>query len=114
MEWKSLFIGLLIGALIAVPLGMAHSGGFNIAERAGPRWGFGPMGGHGMGMMGYGMHGMMDEHEEMEDYMASGNFTEIHEEMEAEMEEHMGVEWEEMKETHEACERYMGIEEGEE
>ena len=112
MEWKSLFIGLLIGALIAVPLGMAQGGGFDIAEKTGPRWGFGPMGGYGMhGPMGYGM---MDEHEEMEDYMASGNFTEIHEEMEAEMEEHMGADWEWMRERHEACERYMGIEEGEE
>jgi len=105
MEWKSLFIGLLIGALIAVPLGMAHSGGFDIAEKTGPRW--------GMGMMGYGM---MDEHEEMGEYMASGDFAEIHEEMEAEMEEHareMGVDWEKMKGMHEACERYMGIEDEE-
>ena len=106
MEWKSLFIGLLIGALIAVPLGMAQGGGFDIAEKTGPRWGFGLMGGYGMGMM--------DEHEEMEDYMASGNFTEIHEEMEAEMEEHMAGNWEWMRERHEACERYMGIEEGKE
>ncbi len=116
MEWKSLFIGLLIGALIAVPLGMAHSGGFDIAEKTGSRWDFGPMGRYGMhgGMMGYGMDGMMDEHEEMEDYMAGGNFTEIHEEMEAEMEEHTAGNWEWMRERHEACERYMGIEEGEE
>ncbi|WP_232461704.1 hypothetical protein [Thermococcus pacificus] len=90
MEWKSLFIGLLIGALIAVPLGMAHSGGFDIAEKTDLRWGFGPMGGYGMhgGMMGYGM--IDDEmYAQMQDYMVSGNFTEIHEEMEAEMEEHM-------------------------
>jgi len=101
MGWKSLLIGLLIGALIAVPLGMAHSGGFDIAEKTGPRWGFGPM-------------GMMDDHEEMEDYMANGDFTEIHEDMEAEMEEHMAGNWQWMRERHEACERYMGIEEGEE
>ncbi len=30
------------------------------------------------------------------------------------MEEHMGVNWEEMKEMHEACEKYMGFEEEEE
>ncbi|NJE02862.1 hypothetical protein [Thermococcus sp. MV11] len=115
MEWKSLFIGLLIGALIAVPLGMAHTGGFETAERTGTRWGFGPMGGymHG-GMMGYGMHGMMDDemYEEMEEHMASGNFTEMHEEMEPVMEEYMarymGDGWQEM---HESCEKYMGIEE---
>ncbi|AMQ19584.1 hypothetical protein [Thermococcus peptonophilus] len=110
MEWKSLFIGLIIGALIAVPLGMAHSGGFDIAEKTGTRWGFGPMGGymHG-GMMGYGMHGMMDDemYEQMEDYMASGNFTEIHEEMEPYMNQYMGNNWAEM---HEACEKAMGIE----
>ena len=110
MEWKSLFIGLVIGALIAVPLGMAQGGGLDIAEKTGSQWGFDPMGGYGMhdGMMGYGM---MDEHEEMQNYMASGNFTEVHEEMEAEMEEHMGADWEEMRGMHEACERYMGIEE---
>ena len=102
MEWKSLFIGLLIGALIAVPLGMAHIEGFDIAGKTGPRPGFGPMGGHGMDMM--------DEHEEMEDYMAGGNFTEIHEKMEAEMEEHTAGNWEWMRERHEACERHMGIE----
>ncbi|MDV3103909.1 hypothetical protein [Thermococcus waiotapuensis] len=45
---------------------------------------------------------------------ASEDSTEIHEEMEAEMEEHMGIDWEEMKEMHEVCERYMGIEEREE
>ncbi|WP_297509815.1 hypothetical protein [Thermococcus sp.] len=104
MEWKSLFIGLLIGALIAVPLGMAQGGGFNIAEKTGPRPGFGSMRSYGMSMM--------DGHEEMEDYMAGGDFTEIHEDMEAEMKEHMGLNWEEMRERHEACERYMGIEEG--
>ncbi|KUH34563.1 hypothetical protein APY94_01760 [Thermococcus celericrescens] len=95
MEWKSLFIGLLIGALIAVPLGMAHSGGFDVAERTGTRWGFGPMGGymHG-GMMGYGMHGMMDD--------------EMYEEIEEHMAQYMGDGWQEM---HESCERYMGIEE---
>ena len=116
MEWKSLFIGLLIGALIAVPLGMAHSGGFDAAERTGTRWGFGPMGGYGMhsGMMGYGMHGMMDDemYAQMQNYMASGNFTEIHEEMESQMEpymaQYMGGDWAEM---HETCEKYMGIEE---
>ncbi len=105
MELKSLFIGLLIGALIAVPLGMAQGGGFDIAKKTGPRWGFGPR-----VMMG---HGMMNEHEEMEDHMASGNFTEIHGGMEAEMEEHTAGNREWMREMHEVCERYMGIEEGE-
>ena len=101
MEWKSLFIGLVIGALIAVPLGMAQGGGLDIAEKTGSRWGFDPMGGYGMhGPLGYGM---MNEHEEMEDYMTSGNFTEIYEEM--------GADWEEMRGMHEACERYMAIEE---
>lgn len=116
MEWKSLLIGFIIGVLIAIPYGLAHSGGFDVGEKTGSHWGFGPMGGHGMGMgmMGYGMHGMMDEHEEMEEYMADGNFTEFHEEMEKEMEEHMGISWEEMKEMHEACEKYMGFEEEEE
>ncbi|RLF82447.1 hypothetical protein DRN44_04135 [Thermococci archaeon] len=91
MEWKSLFIGLFIGALIAIPLGMAHSGGFDIPERTGSRWGFAP------GMTGYGM---MDEnmHEEME------------EEMEPIMEKYMGEDW---KEMHEYCERAMGIDEDE-
>ncbi len=106
MEWKSLFIGLLIGALIAVPLGRAHTEGFDIAGKAGPHWGFGSMGGHGMGMM--------DGHEEMEDYTAGGNFTEMHKEMEAEMEEHTAGNWEWMRERHEACERHMRIEGGEE
>ena len=45
MEQKSLLIGLIIGALIAVPLGMAHTGVFNSSR------GFGSMmPGHGMGM----------------------------------------------------------------
>ncbi|QDA31389.1 hypothetical protein FH039_06930 [Thermococcus indicus] len=113
MEWKSLFIGLLIGALIAVPLGMAHSGGFDIARKSGPRWGFGSMGGYMYGgMMGYGMHGMMDDemYAQMGKYMASDNFTEMHKEMEEEMEEHMGSNWAQM---HEYCERVMGIEEDE-
>ncbi|ALV63431.1 hypothetical protein ADU37_CDS17320 [Thermococcus sp. 2319x1] len=104
MDWKSLIIGFIIGALIAVPYGLAHSGG--IDEDRGSFWnGWGMMSGHGMGMMGYGMHGMMDKHED---------FTEMHEEMEKEMEEHMGVDWEEMKEMHETCEGYMGFEEEEE
>ncbi|WP_048152272.1 hypothetical protein [Palaeococcus ferrophilus] len=111
MEWKSLFIGLIVGVLVAVPLGMAHSGGFDVGEKTGSRWGFGPMGGHGMGMgmMGYGMRGMMDDemYEQMQDYMASGNFTEIHEEMEPYMNQYMGNNWAEM---HEACEKAMGIE----
>ncbi|WP_087037060.1 hypothetical protein [Thermococcus litoralis] len=113
MEWKSLLIGFIIGALIAVPYSLAHSGG--VDEEGGSFWnGWGMMNGHGMGMMGYEMHGMMDEHEEMEEYMTDGNFTELHEEMEKEMEEHMGTGWEEMKEMHEACEKYMGFEEEEE
>lgn len=35
MEWKSLLMGFILGALIAVPLGIAHSGGFNMMERTG-------------------------------------------------------------------------------
>lgn len=103
MDWRSLLIGFIIGALIAVPLGMAHSGGFSVSERTGSRWGFGPMG-------GYGMHGgMMDEemHDGMEEYMADGNFTEMHDAMEQVMEEHMGDDW---KGMHEYCEKTMGIE----
>ncbi|WP_301281844.1 hypothetical protein [Thermococcus aggregans] len=42
MEWKSLFIGLLIGALIAVPFGMAHGD-----------W-FGPMRGKAAGVLAPG------------------------------------------------------------
>jgi len=100
MEWRSLFIGLLIGALIAVPLGMAHSGGFEVAERTGPCWGFGPMDGY--------MHGMMDDemYAEMEEHRADGSFLEMHEERE----EHMGSRWVQM---HEYCEGIMGIEEEE-
>lgn len=117
MEWKSLFIGLLIGALIAVPFGMAHTGGFDIADRTGSRWGFGPMGGymHG-GMRGYGMHGMMDDemYAEMEEHMGDGNLIEMHDEMESAMEDYMakymGDGW---KERHEACGEAMGIEEDE-
>ncbi|CAD5244404.1 hypothetical protein [Thermococcus camini] len=109
MEWKSLFIGLLIGALIALPLGMAHTGGFETTERTGTRWGFGPMG-------GYGMHGMMDDemYAEMEEHMGDGNLIEMHDEMESAMEDYMakymGNGW---KERHEACEEAMGIEEDE-
>ncbi|NJE10480.1 hypothetical protein [Thermococcus sp. MAR1] len=109
MEWKSLFIGLLIGALIALPLGMAHTGGFETTERTGTRWGFGPMG-------GYGMHGMMDDemYAEMEEHMGDGNLIEMHDEMESAMEDYMakymGDGW---KERHEACEEAMGIEEDE-
>ncbi|AIF70125.1 hypothetical protein PAP_08720 [Palaeococcus pacificus DY20341] len=116
MEWKSLLIGFIIGALIAIPYGLAHSGSFGSDENGGFWRGFGPMmgTGHGMGMMGYGM---MDEdmHEEMEKYMESGDFAEMHEEMEEEMEpimeKYMGEDW---KEMHEYCERAMGIEEEEE
>ncbi|WP_297435418.1 hypothetical protein [Thermococcus sp.] len=107
MEWKYLFIGLLIGALIALPLGMAHTGGFETTERTGTRWGFGPM-------SGYGMHGMMDDemYAEMEEHMGDGNLIEMHDEMESAMEDYMakymGDGW---KERHEACEEAMGIEE---
>ncbi|USH00139.1 hypothetical protein K1720_01250 [Thermococcus argininiproducens] len=106
MEWKSILIGFIIGALIALPYGLAHSGAFDEDERDGFWNKFGPMMGpmHG-GMMG---HGMMDEHEEMEEYMETGNFAEMHEEMEEEMEEYMSEDW---KEMHEYCERFMGIEE---
>ncbi|ASA77639.1 hypothetical protein [Thermococcus sp. 5-4] len=104
MEWKSLFIGLLIGALIALPLGMAHTGGFEMAERTGPRWGFGP------GMMGYGHAVDGDMYAEMEEHMADGNFTGAHEEMESAMEgymaRYMGAGWEE---RHEYCEGVMGV-----
>lgn len=111
MEWKSLLIGFILGALIAVPYGLAHSGAFDGDNRT--FWkGFGPMMGmgHGMGMMG---HSMMDEdmYAEMEEHMDEGNFTDMHEEMEKEMEEHMGDNW---KEMHEYCERVMGIEDEEE
>ncbi|NJE76142.1 hypothetical protein [Thermococcus sp. ES12] len=96
MDWKSLFIGLLIGVLVAVPLGLAHTGGFNVSgEDKDPHWGFGPMGGymHGQGMMDEGAY--IEMHEEME-------------EMEPLMEKYMGEGW---KEMHEACEEAMGIEE---
>ena len=109
MEWKSLFIGLLIGVLAAVPLGLAHTGGFNVSrEDKSAHWGFGSMGGYVHGPAAHGMVGDMDDHEEMEAYMEGGNFTEVHEEMEQAMEEHMSAAWEE---RHEYCERVMGIEE---
>ncbi len=99
MEWKSLLIGFIVGALIAVPLGIAHSGGFNMTERIG---GFGPM--H-MGMMDDEMH------DQMENYMKSGNFTGMHDEREPVMEKYMAGNWTEM---HEYCERSMGIEDEDE
>ncbi|ALM75561.1 hypothetical protein [Thermococcus barophilus] len=114
MEWKSILIGFIIGALIAIPIGMAHTGTFDNEGKRGFWRGFSPMMGmgHGMGMMGYGMHGMMDDemYAQMEEYMASGNFTEMHEEMEPIMEKYMGSNW---KEMHEYCEKAMGIEEDE-
>lgn len=100
MEWKYLFAGLLIGALIALPLGIAHPG-FGTAEKTDPRWEFGP------GMMPHG-YADGDMYGEMEEHVAEGNFTEVHEEMEQAMEEHMSAAWEE---RHEYCERVMGIEE---
>ncbi|AHF80771.1 hypothetical protein [Thermococcus paralvinellae] len=111
MEWKSILVGFILGALIAIPIGLAHSGADFNDEKVfrGPTWGWGM---HG-GMMGYGM--MYEQHEEMEKFMESGNFTEVHEEMEKEMEpimeKYMGEGW---KEMHEFCERAMGIEEDEE
>ncbi|WP_324736437.1 hypothetical protein VFC49_05060 [Thermococcus sp. SY098] len=110
MEWKSILIGFIIGALIAIPIGMAHTGTFNTSEEKALWRGFAPMMGTGHGMM-MG-HGVMDEdmHEEMEKYMESGNFTEMHEEMEPIMEKYMGENW---KEMHEYCEKAMGIEEDE-
>ncbi len=88
MEWKSLLIGLIIGALIAVPLGMAHTGVFNSSR--------------GFGSMMSGMHmGMMNDHDEMGD-----NLTQMHGEMEPVMEKYMGSGWEGM---HEYCEKNMGI-----
>ena len=44
MEWKSLLIGFIIGALIAVPYSLAHSGW--IDEERGSFW-------NGWGMMGH-------------------------------------------------------------
>ncbi|WP_175059843.1 hypothetical protein [Thermococcus sp. 2319x1] len=108
MEWKSLLIGFIIGALIAVPYGLAHSGG--IDEDRGSFWNtWGMMGGHGMGMMGMMGNGMMDKdmYTEMQEHMETGDFDE----MQKEMGEHMGIDWEEMKEMHETCEKYMGFEE---
>ncbi|NJE85964.1 hypothetical protein E3E23_09035 [Thermococcus sp. CX2] len=108
MEWKSVLIGFIIGALIAVPYGLAHSGPFSWDEDRSFWGGFGPMMGvaHGPGMMDEDMYA------EMEQYMESGDFAEMHEEMEEEMEpimeKYMGSWWEE---RHEYCERVMGIEE---
>jgi len=114
MEWKSILVGFILGALIAIPIGMAHTGAFDNDEEKGFWRSFGPMMGmgHGMGMMGHGM--MHRQHGEMEKFMDSGNFMEMHEEMEKEMEpimeKYMGESW---KEMHEYCERAMGIEEDE-
>ncbi|MBP1912147.1 hypothetical protein [Thermococcus stetteri] len=105
-----MLIGFIIGALIAVPYGLAHSGGINEDERSGFWSGFGPMmSGHGMGMMGNSMMNG-DMYEEMGKHMETGDF----EGMQEEMEEHVGVEWEEMREMHESCEKFMGFEEDEE
>ncbi|MBO8174258.1 MAG: hypothetical protein H0Z18_03255 [Thermococcus sp.] len=95
MEWKSILVGFILGALIAIPIGLAHSGADFDDEKVfrGPTWGWGM---HG-GMMSYGM--MYEQHEEME------------EEMEPIMEKYMSEGW---KEMHEFCERAMGIEEDEE
>lgn len=98
MEWKSVLIGFIIGALIALPYGLAHSGAFGNNGGRDFWKGFGPMMGHSM----------MDGHEEMEEYMETSNFAEMHEEIEEEMEEYMSEDW---KEMHEYCERFMGIEE---
>lgn len=101
MEWKSILVGFLLGALIAIPIGLAHSGFDYNYEKS-------------FRMPVWGMHGGMmdgDMHEEMEAFMESGDFAEMHEEMEKEMEEHMGEGW---KEMHEYCERMMGFEKDEE
>ncbi len=95
MEWKSLLIGFIIGALIAVPLGMAHTGVFNSSV------------GRGFGPMMSGMHmGMMNDHDEMGNYMTGDNLTQMHDEMEPIMEKYMGSGW---KGMHEYCEKNMGI-----
>ncbi|NJE61179.1 hypothetical protein [Thermococcus sp. 21S7] len=106
MEWKSLLAGLLIGALMALPLGMA-TGVFKTTWTGGPHWGFGP------GRMAHG-YADGDMYAEMEEHMVGDNFTQMHEEMgqvmEGYMAKYMGAGWEE---RHEYCERLMGIEEDE-